>query len=70
MALTAIIEIAPLTNRNPTTNCVTLKFFGFGKKERKLECSIAYTNGNSKIENDLVTNYVHGSISNSSACSS
>ena len=29
MALTAIIEIAPVTNRNPTTNCVTLKFFGF-----------------------------------------
>lgn len=29
MALTAIIEIAPVTNRNPTTNCVALKFFGF-----------------------------------------
>ena len=81
VALTAIIEIALVTNRNPTTNCVALKFFWICNhqqsdcaqiniQQRKLECFIACTNGNSKIENDLVKNYVYGSISNSSACSS
>ena len=29
MAQTAIIEIAPITNRNPTTNWFAFKFFRF-----------------------------------------